>query len=470
MKSNRIISALLTAALLTSIFVIPVNAAGIGACTHTSHGNDLDKTFKAAESTSLTWMRDELRWDHVEKVKGELVLPFNASWIDRANEQGIKPLVILAYGNPIYAAGKVSQEDIDKGAFSNCALPVRDGNPETTDDDEYFDAFIRYVDFISKEMAGKVGIYEVWNEPDIKPFNAKDATAGDYTELLKEVYKVIKKNDKEAKVAGGALAFSGGFLEEMLEAGAGKYMDILSMHYYLGKDAPEGNAYERLNEKRKILEKYGYCDMPIWITETGWANSDVDEVTQAKFIIRNAVVYENFLSENGIEGQYITYELHDSNVTVDQLGGADYESSLGLVKYDYTPKVAARAVNIYNKLISDKKLTSFKETKFGLFWTKSAYTAKFTNGDKTTLVIWSEAAKDIKINLPETAIIYDLEGNVVERVTQAETKIISATDSPLYIEFTADEFSEVPITFFEKVIDFLKSVFRALFCTLIWHY
>ncbi len=455
--AKRVISIFLIFAFFTSIFTLSANAEGIGACTHTSHGNDIGKTFEAAEATSLTWMRDELLWEHVEAVKGELKLPFNAAWINKANEQGIKPLVILAFGNRLYSAAKVSQEDIEQGAFANCALPVRDGSPETTADDEYFEAYIKYVDFISKEMKGKVGVYEIWNEPDIKGFNAKDATATDYTALLKEAYKVIKKNDPDARVAGGVLALSSEFLEEMLEAGAGEYMDMLSMHYYLGDSAPEKKARVRLDEKREILKDFGYADMPIWVTETGWANSNVDEETQAKFIIRNAVLYEDFLLDNGIDGQYITYELHDSNVT-----GDPYESSLGLVKYDYTLKKSAKAVNTYNKLTADKELTSFKETKF-LFWTKSACTATFTCGDKTTLVIWAESPKEVKINLPATeAVIYDLEGNVVERITQAGTKTISATDSPLFIEFTADEYSNAPVTFWEKAIAFFENFFSLI--------
>ncbi len=445
---------LLALALSVSAFGTCANAAGIGACTHTSHGNDIGKTFEAAEATSLTWMRDELLWEHVEAVKGELKLPFNAAWINKANEQGIKPLVILAFGNRLYSAAEVSQEDIEQGAFAHCALPVRDGSPETTADDEYFEAYINYVDFISKEMKGKVGVYEIWNEPDIKAFNAKDATATDYTALLKEAYKVIKKNDPDARVAGGVLALSSEFLEDMLKAGAGEYMDMLSMHYYLGDSAPEKKALERLDEKREILAAYGYSDIPIWVTETGWANSDVSEETQAKFIIRNAVLYEAFLLNNGIDGQYISYELHDSSVT-----GDPYESSLGLVKYDYTLKKSAKAVNIYNKLTADKKLTSLKEARF-FFWSKSAYTAKFTDGDKTTLVIWAEKDKNVNVNLPATeVIIYDIEGNVVERVTQAGTRTVTATDSPVFIEFIADEYSEAPVqTFLEKAVAFFKNI------------
>ncbi len=471
MKFKQILSFIFIFVFIFSSFSISTFAAGIGACTHTSHGNSIDKTIESAQYTSLTWMRDELLWGDVEKTKGELKLPFNASWIDKANEQGIKPLVILAFGNPIYEAGKVSQEDIDKGAFSNCAIPVRDGQNETTLDDEYFDAFIRYVDFISKEMAGKVGVYEIWNEPDIKAFNAKDATAKDYTQLLKEAYSIIKKNDPNVKIAGGALAYSGDFLEEMLKAGAGEYMDILSIHYYLSKSAPEKNARERLDEKRKILKRLGYDNMPIWVTETGWANSDVDELTQAKYIVRNAALYEDFLLDNHIQGQYISYELHDSNVTNEQLGGAAYESSLGLVRYDYTPKISAKAVSIYNKLTADKKLEYLDETGYGLFWSKTAYTAKFTNSEnKRVYIVWSETPKEVEINLPVgESIIYDLQGNILETTTQGGIKKIQATDEPIYIEIVTDNpideptgFCEKLGAFFKKIIDVIKNAFYDL--------
>ncbi len=446
--AKRVIAMILVFVLSASVFGVSANATGIGACTHIAHGNDVDKTLKAAEDTSLTYIRDDLLWSQVEAVKGELKLPIYAEWIDKANDKGIKSLIVLGFGNPIYPEGKVSEEWNEK------VMPVRDGNPETTADDEYFEAFIRYVDFVSKELAGKVGAYEIWNEPDLKGFNEKEATAEDYTALLKEAYKIIKKNDPDVKVAGGALAYGNEFLEDMLKAGAGEYMDMLSMHYYLGDSAPEKKARVRLDEKREILKDFGYSDMPIWVTETGWANSDVSEETQAKFIIRNAVLYEAFLLDNEIDGQYISYELHDSSVS-----GNSFESSLGLVHYDYTPKKSAKAVNIYNKLTADKKLISLDETKF-LFWSKSAYTARFTDGDKTTLVIWAEKDKNIKVNLPATeVIIYDIEGNVVERVTQAGTRTVTATDSPVFIEFIADEYSEAPVqTFLEKAVAFFKNI------------
>ncbi len=428
--------------LCASCFGVIVYAQGIGACVHTSHKNDIDKSMQAANETSLTYIRDELLWADTEKVKGELSLPFNYEWVDKANEQGIKTLVILAFGNPIYESGVVTQEEIDAGAANVCAIPVRDGKAETTADDEYFNAYINYVDFISREMKGKVAAYEVWNEPDIKYFNAKDATAKDYVELLKQAYKTIKNNDPDALVLGGALAFSGGFLDEMMSAGAGEYMDALSVHYYLGKEAPEGTARKLLDEKHDILSKHGYEKMPIWVTETGWANSDVDEETQANYIIRNAALYESFLLDSGIEGQYISYELHDSNVQVDQLGGAQFESSLGLVKNDYSHKMAADAVNTYNVLTADKKLTDFKELKFGLIFGKSAYAAEFKNENDTVWVLWAEKEKEIKVNVPANSTIYNIKGEIIETVNEGGKRELSVTGAPIFIEFQAADLTE----------------------------
>ncbi len=447
-------SVLLIIILCASYVCIITSAEGIGACVHTSHGNDIDENIDAAKETSLTYIRDELLWTDVEKEKGKLSLPFNYEWIDKANEQGIKSLVILAFGNPVYSAGRLTQEEIDAGAANVCAIPVRDGNAETIEDDEYFNAYINYVDFISKEMKGKVSAYEIWNEPDIKYFNAKDATAKDYVVLLKETYKTIKKNDPNALVIGGALAFNGEFLDEMMIAGAGEFMDGLSVHYYLGKDAPEGNARERLDEKYEILSKYGYDKMPIWVTETGWANSDVDEQTQANYIVRNAILYEEFLFDKGINGQYISYELHDSKVEGDYLGGAQFESSLGLVKNDYSPKAAAKAVDTYNKLTADKKLTDFKEIKFGFIFGKPTYAAEFTSeNNKKVWIIWSEKSKNIKVNLPSSQTkIFSLNGEVIETENKGGETEISVTGSPVFIEFTAENTSEKFISSTKNVI------------------
>ena len=171
-----------------------------------AQGRNQEQTCSAAVNAGLPFVRDEVHWQTLEPVKGQLSFPERSRWVESATENGINCLVVLSYGNTVYDFGKPSQTDLDAGGAWDCTLPVRDGNPETTADDEYFDAYIRYVDFVSKSLAGKVAAYEIWNEPDIKYFNTKDATAADYTEMLKAAYRTIKKNDPDVTVLGGAIA------------------------------------------------------------------------------------------------------------------------------------------------------------------------------------------------------------------------------------------------------------------------
>ena len=462
MKIQKILSFFLAVLFIISVFTVSVQAEGIGACTHMAQGRSREQTCAAAANANLPIVRDEVNWWTVEPVKGQLSLPERASWVKSAAEKGMKSLVVLSYGNPIYDFGKPAQADIDAGAAWDCTIPVRDGNPETTADDEYFDAYIRYVDFVSKSLAGKVEAYEIWNEPDIKYFNTKDATAADYTEMLKAAYQTIKQNDPNVTVLGGAIAFETDFIDAMMKAGAGSYMDGLSVHYYLGKSSPEKRARNRLDEYRDVLVKYDYDKMPVWVTETGWANSNVDEQTQAQYIIRNAIFYDQFLLDHGIEGQYFTYELQDSSITSDVLGGEEYENSLGLYKNDFTPKVSAGAVKTFNSITAGKKLTSLEQTKYGLFYQKSAYVATYEKSGQTLYAVWAESQYDFEVTLPDAQItVYDMQGNIIEENVKGGVKRIRATQSPIYIAFDAEPV-KVEQNLIQKVFAFFKHIFRVI--------
>lgn len=462
MKGQRILSFFLAALLMVSVFSASVQAEGIGACTHMAQGRSQAQTCTAAAQASLPIVRDEVYWHTVEPVKGRLSFPERARWIESAAENGIQCLAVLSFGNPIYDFGKPTQANLDAGGAWVCTMPVRDGNPETTADDEYFDAYIRYVDFVSKSLVGKVAAYEIWNEPDIRYFNTKNATAADYAALLKAAYQTIKHNDPDVTVLGGAIAFQTDFIDGMMKAGAGSYMDGLSVHYYLGKRAPEKRARNILDAYRDVLVKYGYDKMPVWVTETGWANSNVDEQTQAQYIVRNAIFYDEFLLDYGIEGQYFTYELQDSCITSDVLGGQEYENTLGLYKNDFTPKVSAGAVKTFNCLTAGKKLTALKQTRYGLFYQKSAYVATYAQSGQTVYVVWAESPFHLTIDLPEEKnTVYDMQGNLIEDNVSGGVKRMEATQSPFYIVCDADAV-HVEQSFMQKIITFFMNLFRLL--------
>ncbi len=459
---KKILSFFFASLFAVSVFSVSVQAEGIGACTHMAHGRNQAQTCAAAVNADLPIIRDEVNWWTVEPVKGQLSLPERARWVESAAQNNIQSLVVLTYGNPIYEYGTATQAELDAGGPRDCVMPVRDGNPETTADDEYFDAYIRYVDFVSKTLAGKVAAYEIWNEPDIRGFNTRDASGADYAQMLKAAYQTIKQNDPDTAVLGGSIALHTEFIDAMMQAGAGSYMDGLSVHYYLAKDAPEKQARKRLDKYRDVLVKYGYEKLPVWLTETGWANSNVDEQNQARYIVRNAVFYDEFLLDYGIEGQYFSYELQDSSITTADKNTEAYENSLGLFKNDFTPKPAAEAVKTFNTLTAGKSLTALEQTRYGLFYQKSAYTATYHQNGKTVYVIWAESDFDLEINLPDAHItVYDMQGNIIEENVPGGTKQISASPSPVYIAFDGDPVNTEQ-NILQIIIAFFKNIFRVI--------
>jgi hypothetical protein len=66
------------------------------------------------------------------------------------------------------------------------------------------------------------------------------------------------------------------FLEQMYQAGAGEYFDILSANAfgldYPPEEPPDPNVlnFRRVELHREIMERYGDGSKPVWINEYGW--------------------------------------------------------------------------------------------------------------------------------------------------------------------------------------------------------
>lgn len=127
------------------------------------------------------------------------------------------------------------------------------------------DAYAKFVRQCAEEFRGKIKYYEVYNEAnngaDWNP-NAKQLAA-----LLKVTYTEMKKVDPEVKILYNGLAgVPLDYFEESLDAGAGKYFDIMNIHPYCSQ--PE--SLKAMIEPLQEFMKERNLNQPIWITETGW--------------------------------------------------------------------------------------------------------------------------------------------------------------------------------------------------------
>lgn len=153
------------------------------------------------------------------------------------------------------------------------------------------DNYSDYGDFVNAVVSrykGKVRYYQLWNEPNIYPeWGELPVNAADYTRLLKIGYTRAKEADPTVVIisAGLAQTLETGprnvsdllFLQQMYDAGARPYFDILAvMNYGLftgpgdRRADPTRTNFSRPELVREIMVKNGDANKPIWAMEIGW--------------------------------------------------------------------------------------------------------------------------------------------------------------------------------------------------------
>src|SRR5207253_8051143 len=75
------------------------------------------------------------------------------------------------------------------------------------------------------------------------------------------------------------------YLDRLLAAGIGKYADILGVHIYTNKEAPEVTA-ATIATIRLVMAKYKLDKMPLWDTEASSGDDTTPSAVAANFIAR----------------------------------------------------------------------------------------------------------------------------------------------------------------------------------------
>lgn len=142
-----------------------------------------------------------------------------------------------------------------------------------------FERFVRKV--VAHNQTG-IQHWEVWNEPHYRGY--WQGSPEQYAKLLKEAYRAIHEIDADAFVlgAGGVSAKKLQWIERMLKAGAGEYMDGFSIHY-LDPD----NAEQDMIALRSLMKKYS-VNVPVWNTEASVPSTSFLDQLRGEDIEQNA--------------------------------------------------------------------------------------------------------------------------------------------------------------------------------------
>ncbi len=149
---------------------------------------------------------------------------------------------------------------------------------------------------------GRIHAVELWNEPNLaREWGGQMPNAGQYVQLLQAGYEGAKRADPNVTVLSAGLTptatFSNEavpddvFLQQMYEAGAQPFFDVLAAHA-AGYNAPPETSpeeaaanpafggqrvftFRRVEDLRAIMEANGDASKQVWVTEFGWTSDPI---------------------------------------------------------------------------------------------------------------------------------------------------------------------------------------------------
>lgn len=282
---------------------------------------------------------------------------------------------------------------------------------------EGLDVYGDYCEYVSDGIKG--GLYtgktfETWNEFD-GAANHDNRPYDEYANFIKIAGERIRKNNPDAKIVGPSSAGNGEkILYALGEADALGYLDVCSIHpYNLETDPKSGKIVESIKKIREILDKYGETDLPIWISEVGWADEcyGISGTKQGSYIVQLYVM----LAENNLADKMFIYRFRDRADLKN-----DAESSFGIINHSGTAKPAYLMISAMNCFLSGAEFTG-KNEENGI----SSYSFKDRNDEKIT-VVWTNTDEK---ELNTAGISYDAYGNVI-----STGGMIKVGYSPVYIK------------------------------------
>ncbi len=230
-----------------------------------------EETVRMAAQAGIGWAKQQFIWAEIEPQPGQFRWAKYDDIVDLCETYGLQIIARLD-GAPNW-----SRQDN--------SMP---GRPPD-DFQDYGEFVYRFVD----RYQGRVRYIQIWNEPNLFiEWGNRPVDPAGYVELLKTAYTYAKKADPNVYVLNAPLAITLGephpepgkwramndlqYLEEMYQAGAADYFDLLSANAF-GMDLPPEDApspgklnFARVSLQREIMERYGDGHKAVWFNEYGW--------------------------------------------------------------------------------------------------------------------------------------------------------------------------------------------------------
>ncbi len=251
-----------------------------------------EEAMRLISTAGIKWIRQEFTWEDIEihgkdDFEDRRHEPYQSAW------KKYDQIVDLAEKYDIKIMARLSNPPAWTRALTNTVGTY--APPDNLDD--YGD----FVEAVVTRYRGRIPAYQIWNEPNIYPeWGEFPIEAAEYAALLKEGYTRVKAADPEAIVVMGALAATieldrerryapdgnvvspGGlsdvlFLQQLYDAGAANYFDVLAMQGYGLWSGPTDRRmqprvlnFSRPLYIRDVMVRNGDAHKAIWLSELSW--------------------------------------------------------------------------------------------------------------------------------------------------------------------------------------------------------
>ena len=276
------------------------------------------------------------------------------------------------------------------------------------------DAFARFVEAITRQYAGLIDHWEIWNEPNIPTFWLPEPNPEDYMDVARTAYAAAKRGNPLCTVVAPSLAGPGhspaamAFLDRLIELGLPSSCDAISIHPYRHRTTPEASDLVGDIQHISDLSAAHGGRRPIWISElcwvthVPWGNTE----KQAARMLGRAVP---LALGTGLVERITWFRFHDPGVDRFYL-----EHNCSLCRHDLLPKPEYFAYRTCSTLL-DLAVPAGR-----LELGDQAYGRVFRKDAAFTAVVWrpeGAAPVGIDIGAPEARVV-DLMGNERRRRTE----------------------------------------------------
>lgn len=316
------------------------------------------------KEAGMGWLRQQVRWQDLQGAPGTACHAI--CWgeldaiVDDANRAGVA-LLFSVVKAPTWATGN-----------------GQNGMPSPN----HYDDFADFMGKMAERYRGRVQAYEIWNEQNLAWENGgRVANASNYMDMLVQASEAIKAADPGARVVSGGpsatetnrsdIAISDlTFYRQMFaDPRFRTHVDIIGAHpggaanppdtMWPDKPGPGPNFvtsrefyFRRIEDVRAVQVQSGLGDMPVWITEFGWATKNntpgyeygnsVSQQKQAEWIVQAFQMGRNEY-QPWLQGMFL-WQLNFAPRWRAEGNELHEQASFGVLNGDWSPRPAYNAI------------------------------------------------------------------------------------------------------------------------------